>query len=121
MAAEAGMGLLWENSPSAFVVLTCILGGGAAWMTGRAMARGWRPAARVALYMALLAIAVRFFHFALAEGTLLSLRYYLTDAAVLIGLGLVSFRIARVTQMVTQYPWLYRRIGPFGWRAKEPS
>jgi hypothetical protein len=113
------MGLIWESSPAAFVVLTCILGGGAAWMTGRALARGWRPASRVVLYMALLALAVRFFHFALAGGTLLSPRYYLVDAAVLIAIGLGSFRVMRTTQMVTQYPWLYRRRGPFGWTSQQ--
>lgn len=115
------MGVLWENSPFEFLILTCVLGGGAAWMTGRSLARSWRPAGRVVLYLALLALAVRFFHYALAEGTLLSLHYYAVDAVILVALGLLSYRLTRTDQMVTQYPWLYRRTGPLGWTDRQPA
>jgi hypothetical protein len=69
--------------------------------------------------MLLLACAVRFFHFALFEGTLLSLHYYVVDALVLIGISLLGYRLTRVRQMVTQYRWLYERSGPFFWREKK--
>jgi hypothetical protein len=109
------MGLLWDNSLSAFLVLTVILGGGAAWMTGRAFAREWRPLWKLILAMLLLGLAVRFFHWGLAQGTLLSLYYYAVDSGVLIAIASLSYRLARTSQMATQYPWLYRRTSPITW------
>jgi hypothetical protein len=35
---------------------------------------------------------VRFIHFALFEGTLLSLHYYIVDAVVILGIGSLGFR-----------------------------
>ena len=69
--------------------------------------------------MLLLACAVRFLHFALFEGSLLSLRYYLSDLVVLIVFGTIGFRLTRVWQMTTQYPWLYQRTSPFGWTERK--
>jgi hypothetical protein len=109
------MGLLWDNSLAAFLILTVLIGGSAAWMTGRALARGWRPVWKLILAMLLLALAVRFFHWGLADGTLLSLHYYTVDAAVLVVIAYLSYRLARTSQMVTQYPWLYRRTSPLTW------
>ena len=54
----------------------------------------------------MLGCVVRFFHFALFDGTLLSLRYYLVDAAVCLLAALLGYRITRVRQMTTQYRWL---------------
>ena len=56
-----------------FVLLTLILGGGAAALTGRAIAATWRPWWHVVPLTLLLGAAVRFLHFALFGGTLLSL------------------------------------------------
>ena len=56
------------------VLVTGLIGGGAAWLAGRAIAQTWRPFWHVVVYMALLGAAVRFVHFALFEATLLSLR-----------------------------------------------
>jgi hypothetical protein len=44
-----------------FLALTVIIGGGAAFLAGRGLARSWKPFWRVFFYMALLAGAVRFF------------------------------------------------------------
>ena len=55
------------------------MGGGAAWLAGRAIAATWRPWWHVAVYMLVLGVAVRFIHFALFDGTLLSPHYYLVD------------------------------------------
>ncbi len=114
------MGILWEKSFWIFFFLTVVLGGGAAWLAGRALALAWRPFWRVAFYMLLLAMAVRFFHWGLFldgpnEGTLLSLHYYLVDAAVLILAAWLGYRTTRARQMATQYRWLYRRTSPFTW------
>ena len=59
-------GILYEE-PSAwlFLLVTVVMGGGAAWMTGRACAITWRPAVVLALYLVVLAAAVRFIHMAL--------------------------------------------------------
>ncbi|MFZ4807214.1 MAG: DUF6867 family protein [Hyphomicrobiaceae bacterium] len=109
------MGLLWEESAVAFAVITVLLCGGAAWMTGQALARTWRELPLVLFYMALLGAVSRFFHWGLAGGSLLSVHYYLTDTAVLMLIAAVSWRLARTTLMVSQYPWLYRRTGPLSW------
>ncbi len=98
------------------LMVTGMIGGGAAWLAGRAIAQTWRPAWHAILYMILLGGAVRFVHFALFYGTLLSLPSYLADAGFLTAVSLVAYRMTRARQMATQYPWLYRRTGPFTWR-----
>ena len=35
---------------------------------------------------------------------------------VLIAIALVAFQFKRAKKMVSQYPWLYEPVGPFGWR-----
>ena len=54
------------------VLVTGVIGGGAACLAGRAIAQTWRPFWHVVAYMLLLGAAVRFVHFALFEATLLS-------------------------------------------------
>lgn len=110
----------WLNDTGlrVFVVLTVIIGGGAAFLAGRGLARTWRPLWRVFFYMALLAAAVRFFNYALFGGTLLSPYYYLVAYAVLVAVALLGFRAMRTTQMVTQYRWLYARTSPLTWRER---
>ena len=115
-------GLLYEEDYiGLFLLVTVGLGGGAAWLTGRAIAATWRPWWHVAFYMLLLGAAVRFIHFALFGATLLSLHYYLADGAVCMVLGYLGFRATRSAQMVTQYGWINTRAGAFGWRCREPS
>ncbi len=116
------MGILWETGFGTFLLVTVILGGGAAYLTGRAVALTWRPAYQLLVYTAGLAFAVRFIHYALFGGTLLSLQYALIDFAVLLVLAALGFRVTRAAQMATQYSWLYERQGPVAWkdRAKAP-
>jgi hypothetical protein len=112
-------GILYEEqSFFLFALITCLLGGWAAWMTGRAMAATWRPYWQTLLYCVLLAAAVRFIHFALFEGTLLTLHFYLVDLIVLTLIASAAFRMTRARQMATQYRWLYERTGPFTWRER---
>ncbi|MDB5592621.1 DUF6867 family protein [Enterovirga sp.] len=114
-------GILYEeHSAWLFVLVTVVLGGWTAWMTGRALALTWRPGWQVALWSVPLAFAVRFIHHALFGGTLLSLRFGLVDLLVVLAVALFSYRFARSGQMARQYPWLYERAGPLGWRAKTP-
>ena len=102
-----------------FLVLTVILGGGAAFLSGRGLSRSWRPFSHVFFYVALLAGAIRFFHYALFNGALLSPYYYLVTYAVLLAAACLGFRSMRTTQMVTQYRWLYERTSPLTWRSRE--
>jgi len=115
------MGVLWENSFGVFLLMTVFLGGAAAWLSGRAIAITWRPVWQVVGYMVLLAGVVRFLNYGLFEGTLLSLHYYLVELVILLAIGGPGFRITRVGQMVSQYPWLYERNGPFAWRKRPGS
>jgi hypothetical protein len=87
-------------------------------MAGRAIAQTWRPLWHAVIYMMLLGGAVRFIHFALFEAELLSLPSYLVDTLFLIVVACLSFRVARTTQMVTQYKWLYERVSPVTWRER---
>ena len=110
------MSWLSDDSLRVFVILTVVIGGGAAFLAGRGLARSWKPFWRVYFYMALLAAAVRFFHYALFDGNLRSLYYYLVTYVVLLAAGSLGFRAMRTTQMVSQYRWLYERTSLLTWR-----
>ena len=98
------------------ILVTGILGGGAAWLSGRAVAAAWLPQWRVTIAALLIGGAARFIHFALFEGTLLSALSFGCDVLIFLIVGLVAWRMTRAAQMVRQYPWLYARAGPLGWR-----
>jgi hypothetical protein len=98
------------------LLVTGLLGGGAAWLSGRALARVWRPWWQVVAAAVLLGAAARFIHYALFQGKLLSAASYGCDTLVFLIVGLLAWRITRASQMVRQYPWLYARTGPLGWR-----
>ena len=112
-------GILYEE-PSIwqFFFVTCLLGGGAAWMTGRACAQTWRPMSSLIVFLLLLGIAVRFIHHALFDGTMFTAQYYLVDTVILLVIGIVGYRYTRANQMVTQYSWLYERASLLSWRPK---
>ena len=112
-------GLLYEeDSLSVFLLVTVVLGGGAAALAGRAVALTWRPWWQVVLYMLMLGAAVRFIHFALFGGTLLSIHYYAVDTVVCMAFGFAGFQAARARRMVAQYPWINEPDGPLRWRRK---
>lgn len=113
------MSLLWETSFTVFFFVTVLIGGGAAWMAGRGIALSWRPTFQIVIYMLLLALAVRFLHFSLFEGTLLTLHYYIVDLAVLLVASWLGYRYTRTNQMVQQYHWLYEKVSPLSWREKQ--
>jgi hypothetical protein len=108
------------TSLSVFFVLTVVLMGGAGFMTGQALAAAWRPVWQLFLYSLLLGAADRFLSFALFQGELLSFTAYLFDTAVIAAIALIAFRLTRARRMVSQYPWLYERRGPFSWRERRP-
>ncbi len=108
-----------DESPLQVALVTVLIGGGAAWLAGRAIAQTWRPFWHVVLYMALLAAAVRFVHFALFDGGLLAPASYAADTLVLLICGALSWQAARAAQMATQYYWLYERSSPLTWRRRQ--
>ena len=110
-----------ENSLGVFLLVTVAMGGGAAFLTGRALAATWRPAWQLALYTLPLSLAVRFLHFALFDAKFLAPQYYLIDYLVCLGLGCLGFRLMRVNQMTTRYRWLHERAGWFRWRRRSPA
>jgi len=107
-----------EDSFFVFLLFTIILGGGAAFLSGRAIAGTWRPLWQVVAAMLVLGGVVRFFHFALFDGTLLSPYYYGVDTLFCLLFGFWGYRMTRAGQMAEQYGWLYRRTGPLNWAQK---
>jgi hypothetical protein len=100
------------------VLVTIVMGGAAAWQTGRAVAQTWRPFVILPIYIALLNLGVRFIHYSLFNGTLLSLYFYLVDFVVLMAAAAVGWRMCRAEQMRTQYSFAFEGAGPLGWRRK---
>ena len=112
------IGQLYETETLPQILLvTGAIGGGAACMAGRAISQTWRPYWHTLVYILLLGAAVRFVHFALFEADLLSLPSYAVDTLYFAAIASLSFRLTRASQMVRQYPWLYVRAGPLGWRS----
>jgi hypothetical protein len=112
-------GILYESaSILPFASVTLFLGGMAAWQMGRAIAQTWRPYLIVPFYAVLMALAVRFIHFALFEGKLLSLQYFLADYVILLLAGSIGWRMMRAKQMGTQYSFAYETSSFLTWRRK---
>ena len=110
---DAGPNGLWV-----FLLCTVLLGGGAAFVSGKAIAQTWRPLWQLPVYMLITALAVRFMHFALFEEKLLSLQNLAVDFAVLLAAAGLGYRLMRAEQMGRHYDWLFRRAGPLAWRRK---
>jgi hypothetical protein len=109
-----------EGSFGVFLLVSVLFGGGAAALSGRAIAETWRSQWQVTVYSFILGAVVRFFHFSLFGGTLLSTHYYLIDSAVCMAFGFLGFRAARAAQMVTQYRWINEAQGRLRWRRRLP-
>lgn len=105
----AGMDAIYQGGPNTFwvfIVLTVVLGGAAAWSTGRAVAQTWKPYWQLVWYSVLLAAAVRFFHYALFQEPLIAPGNYAVDLAVLMGLAAAGHKTTRLRQMASQYHWM---------------
>jgi hypothetical protein len=116
LLASIGYDLASSSGGLAFVLLTLLVGGGAAWRTGQAVAQVWKPFWPVAAYTAVIGAAVRFLQYALFGAPLLSLPSYLIDTAILMLIALLAHRMRRTRHMTEQYPWLFERLSPFLWR-----
>jgi hypothetical protein len=122
-------GVIYEEAtPWVFLIMTVVIGGGTAWLTGRAVALNWRPLWTLVVYVLLLTGALRFLHFALFEGAFVSfesaeqnlaaLHFMTVDLIVLMIAAAAGWRVTRARQMSTQYGWLYERAGLFAWRQR---
>jgi hypothetical protein len=99
---ETGANGLWV-----FFLVTILIGGSGAFISGRAIAQTWRPYWHVPLYMMLLAAAVRFIHYALFWEVFISLKNYLVDSALMLVLGSIGYRLTRARQLLEQYGWIF--------------
>ncbi|MBR9970736.1 DUF6867 family protein [Magnetospirillum sulfuroxidans] len=108
------------HSIPVFIGVTVLFMGGCAFMTGHSVANTWRPLAQVLAYCLLLGAVDRFLVFALFGGPLLSLSAYVLDTALLALIASAAWRATRARRMTLQYPWLYERVGLFGWREHRP-
>ena len=104
-----------------FLLVTLFLGGGAAWLTGKAVARSWESYVHLVAYCALLACAVRFCHFALFQATLFDLEPLVVEFVLLASIATLGFRAMRQRQMTVQYGWMYEREGHVAWRPRRPD
>ena len=123
------MGVIYETSLYAFLLVTVVAGGGAAFMIGRAAAKTWKPFWQAVIYVMILSAAIRFLHWGLfagatlqswreAQGSLLSLHYYLSDALILLIFAALGFWLRRTSQMLRQYSWLTRKTTPLSWKLR---
>ncbi len=106
------LGATWPQ----FGLLTVVLFGGGAFMMGRALADTWRPSWQNAAYGVMLGIANRLFQNFLCGNDVINLVAYAIGTAFLIAVAVTAYRATQAHKMVTQYPWLYERAGPFSWR-----
>ena len=107
---EGGENVLWT-----FLLVTVAMGGGAAYVSGKAVAQTWRPFWHLPLYMLALAAVIRFCHFALFDEPLVAPRSYVVDFLVAVAAASLGYRLVRVRQMTGQYAWLFKRTGVLGW------
>ena len=94
-----------------FLIVTVLLGGLAAFATGRALAQTWRPLWLLPLATALLTCAVRFIHYAVFAELLLSAQNFAVDMTVVTAAALVGYMHTRRQQLARQYPWI-ATMGP---------
>ena len=114
----------WTISITDFILVTLFLGGGAAWLTGRATARTWSAWWKLVVYIVLLTVAARFIHFSLFGGTFFlpledfprALYRGAIDFVVLMAAAAAGRLTTRGRQMGTQYGFLFERTGLVGWR-----
>ena len=112
------LSLFVEQDTWIFIILTCMLGGGAAFAAGRSLALGWRPYYLLFIYMLIFTCGIRFLHFALFESALLSVKYYISHGLVIQLSALLGYRMTMARQMAEKYPFAYERVGLLSWRAK---
>ena len=101
-----------------FLLMTLTLFGWCSYQLGKAMANTWQSISLMIFYVLLLTSFDRFLLFALFEQELLSVVMFLIDFITLSLISLISYRIAKISYMVSQYPWKYQKSGFFSYKNK---
>ena len=112
------LNVVTAGNPAVFLFITVLLIGGAALLTGRALARAWRPIWQVVLSCLGLGLVDRFLVYALFDGSLDSISAYLFDSLVLTGIGTFCYRVVHVSMVIQQYPWLFERASSLTYRSR---
>ncbi len=112
------MEFLFEENFGVFLFLTVILGGGAAFMAGRSIARSWGSLVYLFIMILLLNAGLRFLHFALFGADLLSVEHFIVQGIILEFLAFLGYRMTLAKLMTSKYPWLYEMTSPITWRQK---
>ena len=102
-----------------FLGFTLMIFGGAAWLTGGAVASTWRSPWQVVGYSLLLGLFDRFLAWGMFGSALFSPGGFIRDFSLILAIGLFSWRIRHVGRIVAQYPWLYVRRGPLSYRSRD--
>ncbi|MFQ5773910.1 MAG: DUF6867 family protein [Kiloniellaceae bacterium] len=111
---EQLLGTTWP----VFIGVTVIVMGLTSFVTGQGLANTWRPMWQTVPYCVLLGCVDRFLVWGLFQGELFILSGFVIDSLVLLAIALIAYRLTQARKMVAQYPWIYERCGPFGWRRK---
>lgn len=106
------------SSLGVFLGLTVLVFGGCGVLTGQTLAEGWKPQWMAYAYTLLLGLGDRFLTWGLFGGQLLSVYGFVVHTVVIGIITLTAYRLSLARRMVSQYPWLYERSGPFGWRER---
>lgn len=112
------MSALVGGGEGPFFGMTVILFGFAAFLAGQATAESWRATWQILPAALMLTAADRFLLYALFGAELASPSGFLIAAVILAAIAAGAYYLTRARKMVQQYPWLYQRSGPFGWREK---
>jgi len=106
-----------------FIGITIVLMGFTAWMTGKGLAKTWKPMWQLLPYSMLLGFADRFLTWGLFNEENSEILWlasgYLIDTTIIATVTFLAYRFTQTSKMVSQYPWLYERSSPFGWRQKQ--
>ena len=127
-------GIVFYYDLATVIVISIIMFGFLGYMTGANLARNWRSIWLLVFFCALLAVGERFM-----AHTIVWHRFYLLldlfwsdeeglsvafDAYIFVSFGIclafafLAYFSTKASLMVRQYPWLYVRSGPFGWRRR---
>lgn len=104
------------SSPGDFIFVTIVLAGAGAYLTGQTQAESWHGWRHLIPFVLLLVFASRFLHYALFDGVFLAPVGAVIDLVWVSLLMAFGYATTRASKMVRQYPWMYERAGPFGWR-----
>jgi hypothetical protein len=127
-------GIVFYFDVATLIVISVILFGFLGYMTGANAARNWKSPGLLAFFCGLLAVGERFMAHTIVwdrfyllvdifwteeDGLSIAFDAYVFVAFVIcLGFAFLAYYSTRASLMVRQYPWLYERTGPFGWRAR---